>query len=162
MANAPSVASYTNDPANVPLDRVRLEVGDTDCANAYLTDAEIELFIDEEDPDADGTVGKLLRAASTCANVIAAKLARRVDFSHGPVRKNLSALFEHYRDLSDDLGRRASGEGVLPVVLGLTLAEKEAADLNESQVQPEFKKGMHDNPRSGPTNLSNPSEVTSY
>lgn len=161
MAQAPSVATYTNDPAGEPIDRVRLEVGDTDCANAFLTDAEVELYIDEEDPDGEGNTGRLLRAASHCAKVIAAKLARRINFSHGPVKKDLSSLFEHYNELAAELGRRATISGVAPEALGVTTAGKEAADEDSTRVQPEFKKGMHDNPRSGPTVLSEPGEVRS-
>lgn len=161
MAQAPQAATYTNDPAGVPVDRVRLEIGDTDCANAFLSDAEVELYIDKEDPDASGVESVLLRAASHCASLIAARVARRMNFSHGGVKKDAGSLFEHFNDLAAELGRRASIAGAIPEVLGRTKAEKEAADQDESAVQPDFKKGMTDNPRSGPTVLSEPGEVTS-
>lgn len=145
---APVVATYTNDPAGKNLDRVRLETGDTDCATAYLTDAEIQLYLDEEP--------SVLRAAARAAGAIAAKVARRVDFSHGSVKKNLSQLSTHYLDLMRSLDRRATVGSVVPVVLGVSVAEKEAADTDEAQVQPDFKKGMMDNPRSGSVDLSDP------
>lgn len=153
MAQAPQVATYTNDPANKPLDRVRLEIGDTDCSVAQLTDNEIELYIDAEP--------SILRAASLCAGLIAAKLARRVDFAHGPVRKNMSQALEHYVALAEALERRAVIDGAVPEALGTTIAEKEAADEDSDRVQPDFKKGMHDNPRAGDVDLSDPNRTYS-
>lgn len=148
MANAPTVATYTNDPASVDLDRVRLEVGDTECATAYLSDAEIELYLEEEP--------NVLRAAARAAGAIAAKCARRIDFGQGSVRKSASQLREHYVELEAALDRRASLAGVAPEALGITVAEKEAADQSTTAVQPTFKKGMHDNPRAGPILQSDP------
>ena len=158
MAQAPTAATYTNDPANVPIDRVRLEIGDTDCASAYLTDAEVELYIDLEDPLGSGLTGPLLRAASNCAGVIAAKVAKRINFQHGPVKKDVGSLFDHYNELARTLANRANVEGAIPDALGVTVAEKQAADADESRIQPGFKKGMMDNPRSGPFVPTDPSE----
>lgn len=154
MANAPQTATYTNDPGNVDLDRVRLEIGDTNCAEAYLSDEEINFYIGEEPA--------ILRAAARCAGVVAAKLAKRVDFAHGPVRKTISQAWNHYVELEAALDRRASLAGVAPEALGVTRAEKEAADADDSRVQPVFKKGMQDNPRSGDVILSDPNRSTPY
>jgi hypothetical protein len=148
VANAPTVATYTNDPGSRPLDRVRLETGDTECATAYLSDEEINLYLGEET--------NVLRAAARAAGAIAAKCARRIDFGHGSVRKSLSQLREHYVELGAELDRRASLAGVAPEALGTKLAEKAAADQDTTAVQPEFKVGMHDNPRAGPASQSDP------
>lgn len=162
MANAPASATYTNDPTNVVIDRVRLEIGDTSCSSAQLTDDEIRFAMAQEDPDDEGTESRILRAAARCARAIAAKMASSMDYSHGGVRKSAGQLFDHYRDLADDLDRQATVESVTPVVLGTTKAEKEEADGDSDQVQPAFKRGMHDNPRSGSTVLNDPNEVVSY
>lgn len=151
MAQGPEVATYTNAPATKPLDRVRLEIGDTKCSVAFLTDEEINLYIDMEP--------NVLRAAARCAGLIAAELARRVNFQHGPVRKDQSDAREHYVQLEAALDRRASLEGVMPEALGVTKAEKEAADAETDRVQPDFKKGMMDNPRSGDVDLSDPNQT---
>ena len=153
MANAPEVATYTNDPASKDLDRVRLETGDTDCRTAFLSDAEIDLYLTEEP--------NVLRAAARAAGAIAAKCARRIDFGHGSIRKSLSQLREHYVDLSADLDRRASLGSVAPQALGLTVAEKDAADAETDRVQPAFKRGMHDNPRAGSVTLGDPNNPSS-
>lgn len=154
MANAPATATYSNDPANVPLDRVRFEIGDTDCAKAYLTDAEIRMYLAEEP--------SVLRAASRAASAIAAKLARSVDFSHGPVRKSASQAFEHYNARARELSRRANLESVVPVATGVDVSEKEEANQDEGRVQPEFAKGMHDNPRSGATGAIDPTGSSQF
>lgn len=153
MAHAPQAATYTNDPAHKILDRVRLEIGDTDCRVAYLSDEEIKFYIDEEP--------SVLRAAARCAGLIAARLARRVDFSHGPVRKSISQAYAHYLELEAALERRAN-ETAVPEALGVTIAEKEAADADDGRVQPDFKKGMHDNPLAGDVVLSDPNRDRVY
>lgn len=149
MANDTETATYSNDPANVAIDLFRLRVGDTDCRDANLTDAEIRHFLAVE---ADST----LRAAAAGARAIAAKMATRIDWKHGAVSKTASQLRKHYRDLAADLDREATLAGVTPEILGITVAEKETADEDTGAVQPDFSKGMHDNPRAGPTIRSEP------
>lgn len=159
---APIVATYTNEPGSVRIDRIRFEVGDTDCRTAFLSDNEIKFLLDKNDPDETNEDGPLLRAASEAASAIAARLARRVNMAHGGVRKDLSKLFEQYGELARELGRKATICGCAPLALGITKAEKEEAEQDESLVEPEFQKGMHDNPRSGPVVLNRPGEVTPY
>lgn len=160
MANAPTVATYTNSPSTVALDRVRLEIGDTECDTAFLSDAEIRLALAPyADPPPESAV---LRASAESARRISGKVARKINFSHGPVRKDLGTMFDHYRTLAQDLDRRASLSGVAPIGLADTLAEKQAADEDESIVQPDFRKGVMDNPRAGPSSPENPSETNSF
>jgi hypothetical protein len=142
MANDTQVASYSNDPTNQPIDLFRLRVGDTDCRDARLTDAEIRYFLADQ-PSA-------LRAAADGARAIAAKMASKVDFRHGAISKTASQLVTHFNDLADRLDHEADVAGVTPEVLGRTIAEKQAADADTGAVQPDFRKGVHDNPRSGP------------
>ena len=141
MANDTQVATYSNDPTNEPIDLFRLRVGDTDCRDAKLTDAEIRYFLADQ-PSA-------LRAAADGARSIAAKMASKVDFKHGAVSKSLSQLVEHYNALAGRLDNEADVAGVTPEVLGRTIAQKEEADADTAAVQPDFRKGVHDNPRSG-------------
>jgi hypothetical protein len=150
MANDTEVATYSNDPENEPIDAFRLRVGDTDCRDAYLTDAEIKYLI--------GVEPSAIRAAARGAAAIAAKVAKYIDFRHGPVSKTASQLFEHFNALARDLHREATTDGTTFEVLGRTVAEKEAADGDSSAVQPDFKKGLMDNPRSGAMSETDPTE----
>lgn len=147
-------ATYTNDPANKPIDRIRLEIGDTDCSTAYLTDAEIRLSLASS--TAPYTEDQLLTAAADSARRIAAKLARRIDFRHGPVSKSLSQAFDHYRALADELIAKAAIVGAVPIALGVEVSEKEAANADTSRVQPAFSRGMMDNPEAGNANAPPP------
>lgn len=149
MANDTETATYSNDPVNVAIDLFRLRVGDTDCLDAKLTDAEIRYFLAAES-------GSTLRAAAGGARAIAAKMASRIDYKHGAASKTASQLRKHYRDLADDLDHEAMLAGVAPEVLGITVAEKETADQDTGAVQPDFAKGLMDNPRAGPTIRSDP------
>lgn len=144
MANDTATATYSNDPANVSIDLFRLRVGDTDCNDANLTDAEIRYFLAA---DADSS----LLAAASGARAIAAKMARRIDSKMGAISKSASQLRAHFLELAEDLAREATIDGVAPEVLGRTVSEKETADEDTGAVQPDFAKGVHDNPRSGPT-----------
>ena len=60
-------ATYTNDPLNRPIDRVRHEINDTDTENAVLSDEEIQYSISSNP--------HVLLAASDCAAQIGAKYA---------------------------------------------------------------------------------------
>src|SRR3972149_2364432 len=113
MANDTQAATYTNDPANNSIDLFRLRVGDTDCRDAYLTDAEVRFFLAEE--------ATALHAAAAGAAAIAAKVARKVDFRHGPFSKPPWSLFDHYNALADSLLAEAMLCGVAPEVLGRTV-----------------------------------------
>jgi hypothetical protein len=136
MAEAPA-ATYGNDPANTPLDKVRLLVGDTVCATAFLSDQEIEFFIQQEG-DADF-------AAPCAAKAIAAKVARRVTQSAGGVAQTLSDLFKHYTDLAASLQAKAN-LNVTVYAGGLSVAEKELDRQDRDLVQPYFERGQMRNP----------------
>ncbi len=146
MANDTQVATYSNDPTNEPIDLFRLRVGDTDCRDAKLTDAEIRYFLADQPSS--------LRAAADGARAIAAKMASKVDFRHGAIAKTASQLVKHFNDLADRLDHEGNVAGSAPEVLSGTLAEKETADADTGAVQPDFRKGLHDNPRSGSASLT--------
>ena len=130
--------TYGADPENSPLDAVRLLVGDTDCATAFLRDSEINFFIAEE--------GGADFAAPRAAEAIAALLCRKVDVSTGKVRKSLSQQADAYKELARRLRARAQ-ECVTIYAGGISKSEKLSDSLDEDLVQPTFRKGMDDNPR---------------
>ena len=131
-------ATYGGDPANNDLDRVRFEVGDTNCTDPLLRDAEIEFLIDQE--------GHVVLAASEAARKIAAKMAVKVDCSIGRTRKAWSQLFRHYTELAKALRAKGSRSAVLPYFGGLSIAEKNADKTETDLVEPAFEVGLHDNP----------------
>jgi hypothetical protein len=141
-AQVARTATYTNDPATVAIDFVRLEVGDTDCSVALVSDAEIRHFIAAENEN-------LLRAASRAAKTMAAAVSRRHDFSHGPVSKSVSQAVAQLWELAAALERRAMIDTVLPVFTAQTKTDKQTFDLDDSLVEPNIEIGQTDNPRAG-------------
>lgn len=135
MANS----TYSGDPSMSASDRVRFEVGDTDCDNAALTDEEIAVFVDEG--------GDTLLAASKAAEALAAKYAIRVDESIGGTSKSYSQLSEHYTQLAVRLRRRAGASptpvvGVAPYAGGLSDDEKSTDRIDTDLIQPTFAKDI--------------------
>lgn len=130
----PGEATYT--PVERPLDEVRLAIGDTDCADPFLGDQEIEHFL-ADDP--------VPVAAWKAAEAIVAKLAREKDSTFGRQNKACSQLFEHYTRLAKRL-RAQAARGAVLVVSGISEAEKDADALDTDLVQPDFEKGQFDHP----------------
>lgn len=148
MRTETASATYSNDPSGNAIDALRLRVGDTDCSSAYLTDSEVRYFL--------ATEASPVRAAAMAARAIAAKVAKKIDFSFDKVSKSASQLFDHYNALAEQLDDEASICNVAPIGLGQLVAEKQSANADTSRVQPAFARGMMDNPRSGDVSLDDP------
>ena len=138
MAQA-SGSTYGGDPEGSELDRVRLLIGDTDCANAHLTDAEIQFYIDG--------CGSADFGAPRAAEAIAGKFASKVTIRTGAVSKSNSDLMQHYLDLAKRLDARAAETGGAPIFTALTKTDKRQDRRNSGLVQPSFRIGQDDNPR---------------
>ena len=137
-------ASYTNDPANRPIDRVRLEIDDRDTipeTDALLTDEEILFFI--------GDNPHILFASAAAADAIGAKFASdakskkvgdlEIDYGDGQAAS--------YTALAKGLRTRAKGKAGA-YGGGLSKADKKTADTDPDRVLSPFRMGMHDNPAS--------------
>lgn len=134
-------ATYSGDPATSSVDAVRFLIGDTDVADALLQDAEITYCVTQK--------GNVYFAAALAAEAIAGKLGRRYDVG-GAINKAQGALAEKFLKLAAELRRRGA-ESATIYSGGKTIAEKESDDLDSSNVQPDFKMGMDDNPYAGST-----------
>lgn len=131
-------ATYGNDPAGSPLDKVRFLVGDTVCASAFLTDQEINYLLAEE--------GSADFAAPCAANAIAAKVARKVTQNAAGVGQNLSDLFTHFNTLAKKLLAKANASNLTVYAGGLSVAEKQLDRQDEDLIQPYFERGQMGNP----------------
>ena len=140
MAQA-SGSTYGGNPESSELDRVRLLIGDTDCTNAHLTDAEIQFYIDG--------CGSADFGAPRAAEAIAGKFASKVTIRTGSVSKSNSDLMQHYLDLAKRLDARAAETGGAPIFTALTKSDKLDDRQDPSLVQPNFRIGQDDNPRKG-------------
>ena len=136
-------ATYTNDPANRQIDRVRLEIDDRDTtteANALLTDEEIQYYID--------THSNVLLAAAAAADQLGAR------FAGDPKSKKVGDLVIDYGDgrsatfkavamrLRAQVSRRG---GANLFAGGLSESEKVTEEAKADKVQPRFTIGQDDN-----------------
>ena len=97
--------AYTGDPANNPIDAVRLLVGDTDPSAEILTDAEYQYFLDL-------TNNAVIPAAILAARTIAAKYALLVNEEVGEVKISYEQRYKHYIDLAARLEDQISSPAI--------------------------------------------------
>jgi len=119
--------AYTNDPADVPVDRVRFLLGDTIAADALLSNEEIQWALDEVDGDAYAATVDLCQG-----------LAAR--FTRMATSKSVGELSLSYQDRAAGflaLGDRIRTQGLRRTVSGPW--------KSPSVADPEFSVGMHDN-----------------
>lgn len=99
-------------PLASDIDAVRLAVGDTDTADAILSDEEIGSFIDGRslvDTTGATTGVNIPAAAADAAGAIAAKYARQFDFSEDGQSFSRAQRVGHYTALEQTLRRRQGG-----------------------------------------------------
>jgi hypothetical protein len=135
--------TYSGDPADSDLDAIRFYVQDTDSADWFLTDEEIEFLIAQWTP----VYGNNLMVAAMAAEAIAAKFAREVSYSADGVsigvqelQQKFDALAMSLRDQYKqyDVGSGPNAGGVL------------YSDTEDPTIKPTlFSVGMNDNPRAG-------------
>lgn len=128
--------TYTNDPLNVPLDRVRYLIGDLDVNDPQLTDQELNFRISTE--------GSPESAAIAAVRDLLALYARKVDSSVGDLRISYSQRREQYEGLLSKLliNRVRTSAGI--VAGGISVARKGIVQQDADVVQPDFRKGQFD------------------
>ena len=99
-------STYTGDPANVPVDAVRLELG-KEKSLGLITDAEIEYQLTM-------AKGNTILAASFCAENIAGYYADMVDKSMGGSSVSLSQKAEAWRKKALALKAKATSPSLTP------------------------------------------------
>jgi hypothetical protein len=119
-------------------------VGDTDSTDQLVSDEEITYSVT--------TTGTTLLAAGGVAAAIAAKFARKADRSVGDLSISYSQRYDHYLALSKDLIASANDPmaGTLtprPYSGGISVSDKDTRERDNDRVQPNFRRGLHDNPR---------------
>lgn len=121
-------------------DQVRLELGDTDVANAILQDEEISHYLAV-------TGGSVLLASARGATAIAGKFARLVSTAVGGVRVEMQQQYIHYIELAAILAARATTEpgsaggiDAVPYAGGLTHSDVQTRDADTDLVDPFFER----------------------
>lgn len=141
--------TYTAKPETVPVDAVRLLVGDTDATDPFLQDAEIQVYLDQFNQNP-------LNASIRCCEAIIAKLARRPDEKVGQVSISYSQQAKAYRELRADLSRRLAMTSAAPYAGGISRSDKEARESNTDRVKPAFTREEMRNREASPFLGGNP------
>lgn len=122
-------------------DQVRYLIGDTDMTDQLLSDEELAFSLTR--------ASTLDGAAADAAQAIAAKFARMVDRTVGPLSIRYSEKQQHYELLAERLyGQRGSLLSV-PTAGGISVAERDLALADEDRPRDLFDVGMHDFPGTG-------------
>ena len=129
--------TYGNDPANDPVDEVRLLVSDTDSSDPLISDEEIAYFI------AKGGTG--VGAAYLAANAIAAKFGRLADEKTGMVEVKWHQRYKAYSQLAADLKRQLVLQSVpVPFGGGISITDIENRRDDTDRLAEVFRLGMND------------------
>lgn len=93
--------TYDGTPSTV-LEKVRLEIGDTDPTSALFTDEELNVWITNR-------ADNIYLAAADACEAAARKFARAYDFTTDGQSFHRSQMTKSYMDLAKDLRQRAGG-----------------------------------------------------
>ena len=126
--------SYTGDPTSSSKDTVRFLVGDTVSTAPRISDEEIAFNISL-------APSSIYLAAAYSADGIAARSASSVDKSVGDLKLSYSQQATAFRELANNLRRRATLNTVPVYVGGISVSDKAANDSDGDTVQPGIKIG---------------------
>ncbi len=129
--------SFSYDPTGLSteLNRIRLEIGDTDENDYYLLDEEVAQIQSEKSTF-------FLRVAK-CCELICSKIARDVKVKMGRFSEDSGDVYQRYKDMAVVFNRLASTS--YPWSGAISVSEKESIEDNAALVKPKIKLGMHDN-----------------
>ena len=127
--------TYTNLPSTVTRDAVRMLAGDTSSANQLVTDEEIAYFT--------ATYSNNYMAAAEVCDAIAAKLSYQVDTNNEGLSVSASQRAKAFTERAKDL-RKKSNRSVSIWVGGRSESERETAEEDTANKQPNFSLGMYD------------------
>lgn len=126
--------SYDLNDLTLELNRLRLEIGDTDSNDYFLDDEEIAVVQAEK--------SSFYRRAAACCELICAKVARNVKTKIGHFSENADEIYDHYQKLAAKFQSYASVS--YPWSSAISISEKESFEDDTALVKPKIKLGIHD------------------
>lgn len=131
----PSV-TYSKQPASSTRDQVRFLVRDTDTANAFLLDSEIDWLLTEEP--------NIYLAAAGAARHIAHKFTGLADRQIGDLRISHRNQSMEFSALASTLEMRGNIRAATPYLGGISISDKETQREDDDRVKPRFTRGQYD------------------
>lgn len=132
---------YTGNPDTNPIDALRLQLGDTDENNPWLTDNDYQFYLNKY-PNNSGR--KIVIAA---AQAILFKLAKYTRERAGQIEVYGSDVYRNYSDAIERFIKDSSFNGVYPLSYfgGISKIDEEANNANPDVIQKTFKTGDSEN-----------------
>ena len=146
-----------DDTSTSNLNVVRAYFGDVSSNFPILSDEQVNNAISKQNATIEAG---LLFAASTCAEMCAAKFAIKVDHSGEGLTASRSQLFTHFTDLCDKLKEKAEAliatgggasktEGPSPLVGGVSTSDNDDMEADTDFIQPIYSRDQFSNTTSG-------------
>lgn len=129
--------SFTGDPVNNPLDRIRLMTGDTDPVYEFLDDATYQYVLDKNSQNEKAS-------AMEAARYILANITRYTRERTGDIEVYGNEFFKNYRTYLLELVNNPNFTNMLPMPYagGISKQDMLNNDQNEDNVRPEFYQGF--------------------
>lgn len=134
--------TYSGDPRTSLKDQTRFLLGDTEAEEPELMDEEILYAL--------SISGTAVGAAAICARALAAKYARLTSVSADGVSQALNQKTQQFRQLAQDLDRKAAIYTAKPFLYGVSKTDIDITASNPDRVPDIFRIGIMDNPPSYP------------
>lgn len=134
--------TYTEDPLNVPVDELRLLIGDTNSFDPQLQDAEVEYFLSR--------YPSINQASIAAVTNLIAKYSRLADETTAELSIKWSQKALAYRRLKEDLSDsiNSSSSAAVPWAGGISNSDISTRRSDSDRFDESFKIGMHQNSKS--------------
>lgn len=127
--------SYDETALDVELNRIRLELGDTDSDDILLQDEEIVQVQSEQ--------STFYAKVASCCRLICRKLARRVDYKLSLLSESASQLYERYSAMEKEYTAKSSFNH--PWMGSIKTDVKDDNEDDTDLVKPRFKRNQMSN-----------------
>jgi hypothetical protein len=139
--------SWSFDPTLAqPKDKVRLLIGDWTASEQFLADETIEAILASYALPATPSLLQLYMPAAVSCEAIAATFARKESQSVVGASVSWSSQHGKFLGLAKQFRKWARNRVRVPTAGGLSIAEREAALLDEDLPRRLFEVGLHDDP----------------
>ena len=127
--------SYDETDFSMELNRIRLELGDTDEDDALLQNEEIVQVQTEQ--------STFYRRVASCCRLICAKIAKKVNYKLSRLSEDASILYDRYKEMEKMFSAKTSTN--YPWVGSIKTDLKADVEANTNLVKARFKRGQMDN-----------------
>lgn len=118
------------------LNRIRMELGDTDVNDYFLDDEEIDQIVSE--------LSTFNARMYKCCQLILNRVVIKRKYSIEGYSESWDDVYKRLKEMRNKYGRLAAAS--YPVSTSLEDADKEVYSDDIDMIQPKFQKGIHDNP----------------